>query len=85
MYYVYVLLSRVDSQFYTGATADLKTRLKQHNEGMVSSTTKKRPLELTYYQACICQEDALGREKYLKTGMPKRYLRNRLEVSLRKL
>ena len=85
MYYVYVLLSEDDKLFYTGATADLKARLKQHNEGKVLSTKKRRPLKLIYYEACPSKEDAFRREKYLKTGMGKRYLRNRLKDTLVKL
>ena len=85
MFYVYVLLSEVDNQFYTGATGDLKSRIKQHNEGNVPSTKNRRPLELLYYEACPSQEDASRREKYLKTGMGKRYLRNRLKCTLEKL
>jgi len=37
------------------------------------------PLELIYYEACINEEDARAREKYLKSGMGKRYLKNRLK------
>jgi len=85
MYYVYVLLSKIDKQFYTGATSDLKSRLKKHHDGQVSSTSKRRPLQLVYYEACISREDTFMREKYLKTGMGKRYLRNRLRDSLEKL
>jgi len=85
MFYVYVLLSEVDNQFYTGATSDLKSRLQKHNDGQVSSTENRRPLKLLYYEACPSQEDAFRREKYLKTGMGKRYLRNRLKCTLGKL
>ncbi len=85
MYYVYVLLSEKDSRFYAGATSDLKSRVKQHNEGKVQSTKNRKPLQLIYYEACVSQDDAFRREKYLKTGMGKRYLRNRLKVSLGQL
>ncbi len=50
MYHVYVLLSEVDNQFYTGATSDLKNRIKLHNEGKVTSTKNRRPLQLIYYK-----------------------------------
>jgi len=82
MYYTYVLLSEKDSMFYTGTTKDLKKRLKQHNEGMVHSTSHRAPFKLIYYEACPCKEDAFQREKYLKNGKGKRYLRNRLKKSL---
>jgi putative endonuclease len=84
MNYVYVLLSCNDGKFYTGATSDLKRRMKEHEDGNVLSTCRRTPLKLIYYEACISQEDAFRREKYLKTTMGKRYLRNRLKDTLAK-
>jgi len=78
MYYVYVLKSKKDSRFYVGYTANLRKRLDLHNEGKVESTKHRRPLELVYYEACLKKEDALHREKYLKTTYGKRYIRNRI-------
>ena len=77
-YYVYVLLSKKDNRFYTGYTADLKERLKLHNEGKVFSTKNRLPLQLIYFEACLNQQDATRREKYLKSGSGKIYLNNRL-------
>jgi putative endonuclease len=78
MYYVYVIQSKKDNQFYTGFTRDLQDRLREHNVGGVPSTKKRGPFELIYYEACLNEQDALAREKYLKSGMGKRYLKNRL-------
>ena len=85
MYYVYVLLSGVDGGFYTGATGDLKHRFQEHSEGLVETTRDRRPLELVYYEACNSRKDGCRREKYLKSGMGKRYLRNRLKDQLKTL
>ena len=85
MHYVYVLISENDGMFYTGATSDLKERIKLHNEGRVVSTKNRRPLRSVYYEACMSQSDSYRREKYLKTGMGKRYLRNRLKETLEKI
>lgn len=82
MEYVYVLLSEADGQFYTGLTSDLRRRLEEHNSGEVPSTKHRVPFRLVYYEACLRRVDAAAREKYLKTGMGKRYLRNRLKNSL---
>jgi putative endonuclease len=71
MFYVYVLISEVDKQFYTGATSDLKLRMQKHQEGRVISTKNRRPFKLVYYEACLSKTDAFMREKYLKTGMAK--------------
>jgi putative endonuclease len=79
MQYVYVLLSESDGQFYTGLTSDLKRRLGEHNAGEVAPTKHRVPFRLAYYEACLSRADAAAREKYLKSGMGKRYLRNRLK------
>jgi putative endonuclease len=49
MYYVYVIQSKKDKQFYTGFTRDLENRIREHNEGRVSSTKERGPFELIYY------------------------------------
>ena len=79
MHYVYILQSKKDSKFYTGVTNDLKRRVNQHQSGTVRSTGNRRPLELIYYEACLNEDDAKQRELYLKSGMGKKYIRNRLK------
>ena len=85
MNYVYTLLSDKDGKLYTGSTNDLKRRLREHESGNVSSTKSRRPLRLIYYEACINQEDARKREKYLKSGMGNKSLRNRLKKYIENL
>lgn len=80
--YTYVLKSKKDGNFYIGATNDINKRLKQHNEGLVFSTKGRLPIELIYFEACLNKADAYRREKYLKTGMGKRYLKSRLKGGL---
>ena len=80
MYYTYILQSNKDKQFYTGYTNDLKKRLKLHNDGKVASTKKRLPVALVYYEACLNQQDATHREKYLKTAWGKRYIKSRLKI-----
>ena len=79
MFYVYVIQSQVDRDFYTGYTSDLKKRLRLHNQGKVESTKRRIPMVLVYYEVCLHKEDALNREKYLKTTYGRRYIRNRLK------
>ena len=85
MHYVYVLHSKKGQNFYTGVTSDLRRRLDEHNRGYVKSTKHRRPLALIYYEACLNGEDAKRREKYLKSGMGKKYLKQRLRVTLKEL
>jgi putative endonuclease len=79
MYYTYVLKSKKNNRLYTGSTGDLRKRFIEHNSGRVFSTKNRGPFELIYYEACHDLYDAKRRERYLKTGMGKRYLRNRLK------
>jgi putative endonuclease len=82
MYYTYVLLSEKDGGFYIGFTKNLKLRFEHHTKGQVDSTKDRRPLMLIYYEACLTQQDATKREKYLKTYNGKRFLHNRLKSYL---
>ena len=77
-HYVYILLSKKDNMFYTGYTSNLQNRIKDHNKGKVASTKCRRPLILIYFKACLNQQDATRREKYLKSGNDKIYLKSRL-------
>ena len=81
-YYVYVLKSMKDYKNYVGYTEDLKLRFEQHNKGLVKSTKDRRPLILIYYKACLNQQDATHREKYLKTHHGKMFIKNRLKSYL---
>lgn len=81
-YFTYVLQSLIDNKFYTGYTKDIELRFEQHQEGMVESTKDRLPLKLIYYEACLNQQDATHREKYLRTHFGKMFLRNRLKSYL---
>ena len=83
-WYVYVLQSKKDNNWYTGKTHDLRERFREHNSGLVYSTTKRRPFDLIYYEACIDEDDASAREEYLISGMGKRHIKNRLKFYFNK-
>lgn len=78
-YYVYILKSLKSSRWYTGCTNDLRKRFMQHQKNESTYTRYKGPYMLIYYEACRDRVDAFSREKYLKSGMGKRYLKNRLK------
>ena len=79
MQYTYILQSKKDKHWYTGCTEDLRKRFKEHNDNLVFSTKGRGPFKLIYYEACLNKDDAFARERYLKSGMGKRYLKNRLK------
>jgi putative endonuclease len=84
-YYVYALLSEKDGYFYIGYTNDLRKRITEHERGKVHSTKSRLPAKLVYYEACLNQQDATRREKYLKSSWGKRYLKNRMPNYLAEL
>jgi len=79
MYFIYILKSELDNNFYVGYTHNIDKRLQNHENGNVPSTKNRRPLRLVYFEACLNQQDAIHREKYLKTSWGKRYIKNRLK------
>lgn len=79
MFYTYVLQSERDKKWYTGYTTDLRKRFSEHSAGKSRYTRGRGPFALIYYEACLNADDAKVREIYLKSGMGKRYLQNRLK------
>ena len=79
-YFTYVLLSEKDGKLYTGYTRQLQKRLNQHNAGLNLSPKGRGPFTLIYFEACTSKASASKREKQLKSGYGKRYLKNRLDA-----
>jgi len=79
MFYTYILQSKKSDMWHTGSTMDLRKRLWQHNNGKSLYTKGRGPFALIYYEACYNEDDARSRELYLKSGMGKRYIKNRLK------
>ena len=79
MYYTYVLKSLKDEKLYIGWTDDIKIRITSHNSGDVIATKNRRPLKAIYFEGCLNKKDAINREKSLKTGFGRAYLKRRLE------
>ena len=76
---MYILQSQKDEKFYAGYTKNIQKRIEEHNSGKVRSTKERRPFKLIYWEGCVNQQDAIKREKYLKTAWGKRYLKGRLK------
>jgi putative endonuclease len=79
MWYVYLLKSDKREKWYTGSTCDLRKRILSHNAVKNKATKLGAPWKLIYCEISLNREDARARERYLKSGMGKRYLRNRLK------
>jgi putative endonuclease len=80
MYYVYLLECQEDKSWYIGYTDDLRARVARHNNGTGARTTaRKENWKLIYYEAYVTKADALGREKFLKSGSGRTYLKKQLK------
>ena len=63
---------------YVGFSSNLKKRVEEHQKGLVEITKSRRPFELVYYEACCDKKKAVAREKSLKTGFGRSYLKRRI-------
>jgi len=77
MIVVYVLRSKKDRRFYVGMTSDVIRRLNDHNSGRTISTKGYRPWELIHQETYPDRIAARKREKYLKSGYGKQWLKNK--------
>ncbi len=69
MYYVYVLYSEKHHKTYTGYSQDPQQRLLSHNElSKKGWTIKFRPWKIVHVEVFQSKQDAIKREKFLKTG-----------------
>jgi putative endonuclease len=75
MYYVYAIKSLNRNYIYVGMTKDIEKRLKEHNYGENRSTKAYRPFELINKEVFSLRIEARIREKYLKSGAGKEFLK----------
>ena len=78
-YYVYVIQSKKSKKWYTGYTADLRKRLREHNSGKSTYTKGRGPFEVIYYEAYRNKTDARSRELQFKSGPGRAYLKQRIK------
>ena len=84
MYYkVYVIENQEDGSWYIGFTGNLEQRLKDHNSGKGGRTTmQKHNWLLIYCEVYLNKKDAIGRERFLKGGSGRKYLKKQLKYYL---
>jgi len=66
MYFLYVLKSKKNGDYYIGYSSNIKKRIKEHNLKKVKSTKAYIPCKLVYSEAYSDKIDAITREKQLK-------------------
>jgi predicted GIY-YIG superfamily endonuclease len=82
-YYVYAIKCG-NGSIYIGQTEDMEKRWVDHLQGKVSWTKKYNPLEIIHYEEHKTRKEALERERMLKTGFGRKWLkREMLKGSLR--
>ncbi len=79
MFTVYILYSERYDKIYIGYSSDLKKRFKSHNElAKKGWTVRFRPWEIVYTETFERKQDALQREKQLKTSRGRAFIREKI-------
>jgi len=76
MFNVYILRSESSGKLYTGQTDNLERRISAHNKGLSRYTNGRGPWKLIYSEEFITRSEALIREKYLKTGKGREFIKS---------
>jgi len=72
-YYVYIMTNRTNTVLYTGITNNLKRRIYEHKNKLLSGFTKKYNInKLVYYEIFDNSYYAIQREKQIKGGSRKK-------------
>jgi len=79
IYYTYAMYDTAKTRFYVGITNDLRRRVQEHHRGKTQTTKRMNDPRLVYFEACLDKKDAATREKQLKTGFGRGYLKRRLK------
>lgn len=75
MYFVYVIKSKVRNYTYIGLTNNLERRFSEHNKGKNKTTKAYGPFTLVLSEVFETRPEAREREKYLKSGKGRDYIK----------
>ncbi len=80
MFYVYILENLIDQSWYIGYTDNLERRLSEHNQKIGGDYTGKKQgqWKVIYCEGYLDKKDALGREKFLKSGSGRRFVKKQI-------
>ena len=76
MFYVYAIKSLSRNYIYVGLTNNIFRRFHDHNAGYNRTTKPYRPFSLILLETFESRVEARKREKYLKSGVGKEFLRS---------
>ena len=75
MFFVYAIRSLTRNYIYVGLSNDYERRIREHNDGYERTTKPYRPFEIILIEEFLTRPEARQREKYLKSGVGKAYLK----------
>ena len=75
MYYVYALRSIPRKYIYVGLTDNTERRIAEHNSENEKTTRSYAPFKTILIEKYDTRIEARKREKYLKSGIGKEYLK----------
>ena len=75
MWKVYALKSKDRNYIYVGLTEDLDRRIAEHNSGKNKTTKPYKPFKLIYSEEFQTRMEARIKEKNLKSGSGKEFLK----------
>jgi len=82
-FYVYILCSETTNQIYIGQTNNLKKRLYEHNNpdyhGTLHTKRRKGPWKVAHHETYSTRQEAMAKEKWLKSGVGRRWIKNLLD------
>ncbi|WP_143959916.1 GIY-YIG nuclease family protein [Litoribacter populi] len=76
--YVYAIKSLVRNYIYVGMSNNVERRFLEHNRGENKSTKPYKPFALILTEEFPSRVEARKREKFLKVGSGKKYLKTLL-------
>ncbi|MFZ5999285.1 MAG: GIY-YIG nuclease family protein [Bacteroidota bacterium] len=78
MFFVYAISSLSANYIYVGLTDNPERRIGQHNAGHERTTKPYAPFQTLLIESFATRGEARQREKYLKSGVGKEFLRTLL-------
>ncbi|MBI4090301.1 MAG: GIY-YIG nuclease family protein [Candidatus Kerfeldbacteria bacterium] len=76
MYFVYAIDSIRRNYIYIGLTDNANRRIEQHNNGRERTTRPYAPFQTILIESYPTRQEARKREKYLKSGSGKEFLKS---------
>ncbi len=80
-FWVYALYSEKHDKVYVGESTDVDDRFRSHNELATKGwTIHYRPWMIIYREECLSRSDARKREKQLRSGAGRAFLRSLINL-----